>query len=125
MNAPARFVALVGAILGFSAVILAALGSHVVDMQNQAELQRIWQTASIIHLFQAAALLGLAALLARMESRPLQWGSWLVIAGTLVFCGSLYLRVITAGSVTGTAPAGGLLMMAGWLLVALAFLKKS
>ncbi len=122
MNTSARAVAFAGAILCLTAVILAALGSHLIDMKG---LQGIWQTASILHLFNAAALLGLAALLANLESRPLQWGAWSIATGTVVFCGSIYLHVITGLTIPAVAPAGGLLMMAGWSLAALAFLRKS
>ena len=122
MNASARVVALAGTILSLSAVILAAMGSHLFDMNG---LQGIWQTASNIHLFNSAALLGLAALLAKLESHSLKWGAWLIVLGTVVFCGSIYLHVITGRTVSGVTPSGGLLMMVGWLLAIFAFLRKS
>lgn len=122
MTASACAVALAGAILALSAVILAAMGSHLFDMNG---LQGIWQTASNIHLFSSAALLGLAALLVKRESHSLKWGTWLIVLGTVVFCGSIYLHVITGHTVSGVTPSGGLLMMVGWLLVIFAFLRKS
>ena len=100
---------------------MAAMGSHLFDMNG---MQGIWQIASNIHLFNAAALLGLAALLARLESQLLKWGAWLIVVGTLIFCGSIYLHVITGHVVPSVTPTGGLLMMSGWLLAALAFLRK-
>ena len=122
MSTSARAIALAGALLALSAVILAAMGSHLVDMNG---LQDIWRTASNIHLFSAAALMGLAALLTRLESTPLKWGAWLIVLGTIIFCGSIYLHVITGHTLPAVTPSGGLLMMAGWLLTALAFLRKS
>lgn len=122
MSTSARAIALAGALLALSAVILAAMGSHLVDMNG---LQDIWRTASNIHLFSAAALMGLAALLTRLESTPLKWGAWLIVLGTIIFCGSIYLHVITGRTLPAVAPSGGLLMMTGWLLTALAFLRKS
>ena len=122
MNGTARMVALCGALLAFSAVLLAAMGSHLFDMNG---MQQSWQIASNIHLFNAAGLMGLAALLAGLQSTPLKWGAWLIIAGTLIFCGSIYLHVITGRTMSSVTPAGGMLMMAGWLLVALSFLRKS
>jgi uncharacterized membrane protein YgdD (TMEM256/DUF423 family) len=117
----ARAIAFAGAVLSLSAVILAALGSHLVDMQG---LQGVWQTASIVHLFNAAALLGLAALISNLESQFLQWGSWLIVLGTVVFCGSIYVHVITGSTLPGVTPSGGMLMMAGWFLAALALFRK-
>jgi len=122
MNSSARHVALAGAMLALSAVILAAMGSHLFDMNG---LQDLWRTASNIHLFSAAGLMGLAALLSRLESQPLKWGSWLIVLGTVVFCGSIYLHVIAGKTLPAVTPAGGLLMMAGWLLSTLALLRKS
>ena len=121
MNGAARAVALAAALLALSAVILAAMGSHLFDMKG---MQGIWSTASKIHLFNAAALTGLAALLASMPTRPLQWATWLIVLGTVVFSGSIYLHVITGYTIPRLTPSGGLLMMAGWLLAALAFLRK-
>jgi uncharacterized membrane protein YgdD (TMEM256/DUF423 family) len=122
MNTSARFVALAAALLSLAAVVLAALGSHLIDMKG---LQGVWQTASIVHMFNAAALIGLAALLSRMESFSLKWGAWLIVLGTLVFSGSIYLHIITGQQILGITPAGGVLMMTGWCLAVLAFLRKS
>ena len=122
MNNSARAIAFSGALLALSAVILAAMGSHLFDMNG---LQGIWKTASNIHLFNSAALLGLAALLAIRESYLLKWGTWLIILGTVVFCGSIYLHVITGRTIPSVTPSGGLLMMGGWLLAAVAFLRKT
>lgn len=122
MRSPAHSIALSGALLALVAVVLAALGSHLFDLQG---LQGLWQTASNIHLFNAAALMGLAALLFYLKSGALKWGAWLIVLGTVVFCGSIYLHVITGHTLPGVTPSGGLLMMAGWLLTVMAFLGKS
>lgn len=122
MSSTARAVAFAAALLSLLAVILAAMGSHLFDMNG---MQGLWQIASNIHLFNAAALLGVAALLARHESPVLKWGAWLVVLGTLVFCGSIYLHVITGHTVPSVTPSGGLLMMAGWALVALSFIRRA
>ena len=122
MNGSARTVAFVAALLSLSAVILAAMGSHLIDMKG---MESLWQTASVIHLFSAAALVGLAALLAGLDSRLLKWAAWLVIFGTVVFCGSIYFHVISGSKIPVVTPVGGFMMMVGWLLAALSFLRKS
>ncbi len=124
MSNAVRGIAAAAALLGFSAVVMAALGSHAIDMQGQARLVDIWQKASTLHLFNAAALLGMAALLNTTTSALLKWAAWLLLAGTLLFCGSLYLHVIIGSQTAGWAPTGGMLMMAAWLLAALAFVRK-
>ena len=106
------------------AVVLAALGSHVIDMQGQPALRHIWQTASLINLFHSAALIGLAALAQHFQSRWLTWGAGSLIVGTLLFCGSLYLHVVVETATTALAPLGGLLLIVGWLLVTLGLLRS-
>jgi uncharacterized membrane protein YgdD (TMEM256/DUF423 family) len=122
MNTSTRAVALAGALLSLSAVILAAMGGHLIDMKG---LQSIWETASVIHMFNAVALIALAALLAHMNSRLLIWGAWVIVLGTVAFCGSIYFHVVSGQLIPNVAPAGGMLMMAGWFLVVLAFLRRS
>jgi uncharacterized membrane protein YgdD (TMEM256/DUF423 family) len=122
MNNSARAVALAGALLALVAVILAAMGSHLFAMNG---LESSWQTALNIHLFSAAASLGLAALLASRNSRLLRWAAWMVILGTVVFSGNIYMHVISGYTLPRVTPAGGMLMMAGWLLSVFALLRKS
>jgi uncharacterized membrane protein YgdD (TMEM256/DUF423 family) len=122
VSASARHLGLASALLALSGLILAAMGSHLFDLHG---MQDLWRTASNIHLFNAAGLMGLAALLSRLESRPLKWGAWLIALGTVVFSGSIYLHVVTGQTFSNVTPAGGLLMMAGWLLSAVAFLRQS
>ncbi len=56
-----RGIALSAALSGLLAVILAAVGSHVLP-QDGAEAQKLWATALQIHMFHTVALLGIAAL---------------------------------------------------------------
>ncbi|MBT8071604.1 MAG: DUF423 domain-containing protein [Xanthomonadales bacterium] len=122
MNNCARAVALAAALLSLLAVIFAAMGSHLFAMNG---LESIWQTALNIHLFNAAASLGLAALLASHNSRMLRWAAWMVILGTVVFSGNIYMHVISGYTLPRVTPAGGMLMMAGWLLSVIALLRKT
>jgi uncharacterized membrane protein YgdD (TMEM256/DUF423 family) len=122
VNSAARGIALAAALLSLSVVVLAALGSHSIDMRG---LQSSWQSAISIHMFTAAALIGLAALLANTESRFLRWGAWFIVLGSVVFCGSIYLHIIADVVQAGVAPIGGLLMMAGWALVVIAMTRKT
>src|SRR3546814_9622627 len=66
--------------------------------------------------------LGLAALvgsLAPAAARRAGIAAALFLAGTLLFCGSLYLKALDLADITDPlAPAGGFLLMAGWLALA-------
>lgn len=110
-----RGLALAAALLGMCAVLFGAIGSHAIDLSEVLARQR-WDIALQIHYFQAAALLALAALCASGATRgKLRWPGWLQVLGTLVFCGSLYLRAAgIAGLPEFVTPAGGLVLILGW-----------
>jgi uncharacterized membrane protein YgdD (TMEM256/DUF423 family) len=105
----AAIVSLAG-VLGLAGVALAAAASHGTD-------PRLLGGASAMCLAHAPALLALGALGAR-----LRLGHAAAIAmglGTMVFSGDLVLRHLAGtGLFPMSAPAGGMLMMLGWALVA-------
>jgi uncharacterized membrane protein YgdD (TMEM256/DUF423 family) len=73
-----------------------------------------WNTATHYHLVHAGVLLALAM------GGFSRWGYRLISAGVLVFSGSLYVLAITGVKWLGAiTPFGGVLMIAGWALVAL------
>ena len=76
-------------------------------------------------MFHAASMLAIAALAAFTSSRGITFGWILMALGTLAFSGSLYFRA--AGILllpNGVAPAGGMLLMAAWLCIVVALLRK-
>lgn len=121
MNEASRWIAFIAAVLALLVVVLGALGSHAIDMGG---LDGAWNAAIRMHLFNAAGLLGLAALNVHHRSVLLVWGAWVIVFGTLLFAGSIYLHVMTGYQITNMAPVGGTLMMLGWLLAALALVWK-
>ena len=120
-----RGIALIAALSGLSAVILAAVGSHIL-LQSGAEAQKLWATALQIHMFHTAALLGIAALIRPGSPRLMPWSGVLMMLGVLLFSGSLYLRAGGFSAVPGlVTPLGGLLLMAGWLVLIMTLIRKS
>ena len=106
----------VGAGLRALAVAAGAFGAHgLADRVSPADLA-IWRTAAQYHMIHALAL---AALGASGRAEQLQPAGWLLLAGTLVCSGSLYLLVLSQqrwlGAVT---PLGGLAFIAGWIVIA-------
>ena len=52
------------------------------------------------------------------------WVCWLLAAGVVLFCGSLYLLALTGLRALGAVtPLGGLSFIAAWLLLAVALLR--
>lgn len=118
-------------LLGFSAIALGAYGDHGLRGSVDAETMRSFETAIRYQLFHALALLaigiGIAAGTAPASTlKRLTWTGWVMLAGTLVFCGSIYLKIIFGvDSATKLAPLGGMTLMAGWLMLVFAGIKKS
>ena len=54
-------------------------------------------------------------------STALKWSGWLMLAGIVLFSGSLYVLALTgARSLGAVTPFGGAAFIAGWVLLALA-----
>ena len=120
-----RGIALSAALSGLLAVILAAVGSHILP-QDGAEAQKLWATALQIHMFHTVALLGIAALIQPGSPRLMPWSGSLMTLGLVFFSGSLYLRASGFVPVPGLlAPLGGLLLMAAWLILIVTLIRKS
>lgn len=110
-------VALVGAGLnGLMAVIAGALGAHALQLGGSALAERLMSTGSTYQLAHAAALVGIAAMARNATSGALGIAALCFAFGAFLFGGSLYLAALLAPSRIGVlAPAGGLLMILGWL----------
>jgi uncharacterized membrane protein YgdD (TMEM256/DUF423 family) len=120
-----RGIALLAALSGLLAVILAAAGSHSLSEEG-AGVQKLWATALQMHMFHTIALLGIAALIQPGSHRLMPWSGIVMMLGVLLFSGSLYLRASGFIAVPGlVTPIGGLLLMAGWLVLVLTLISKS
>ena len=110
----------IAAITGFIAVALGAFGAHgLQDLLEKNGRMETWKTAVLYHLTHAAVMLVISTL------RPLRSVAWsLLLAGIVIFSGTLYVLALTnvkwLGAIT---PIGGVCLLAGWL--ALAFGKAN
>ncbi|MCH7529377.1 MAG: DUF423 domain-containing protein [Candidatus Marinimicrobia bacterium] len=118
----------VGALFAFLGVALGAFGAHALRTRITPRDLEIFDVAVRYQLTHALALLitGLILWWRGLDvSRLLVITPWLFTAGIILFSGSLYVLVLTGkrwlGAVT---PLGGVLFLAGWLLLALALWQK-
>lgn len=120
------FPLLAAGVLGLTGVGLGAMGAHALRASlTERGMFQAWETASRYHLFHAVALLGLAAWVrhggAEPGARTLFWAARCWCGGVLLFSGSLYWLALGGPRWLGpVTPLGGVALMAGWLLVALA-----
>jgi len=104
--------------LGFLGVALGAFGAHGLRERLAPGMLDVYKTGVLYHLLHAVALLALA-LGAERVARPRAVATlWAV--GVVIFSGSLYALAITGvGALGAVTPIGGLLLMAGWVTLAL------
>jgi len=114
-----RWFAVLGALSAFIAVAGGAFGAHALKASLRPELLAILETAARYQMFHALALLAVAWACTRWPGRATLASGWCFVAGTLIFCGSLYALALTGVRALGAiTPLGGVLFLAGWLLLA-------
>lgn len=108
----------IGALFGLAAVLLGAFGAHgLADQVTPARLA-VWDTAAEYLGWHGTTLLALGAL--ARGGRLLRVAGWCLVAGAMVFSGSLFLLVLTDTPALGAiTPIGGVTLAAGWALAAL------
>ncbi|KGO87914.1 DUF423 domain-containing protein [Flavobacterium suncheonense] len=113
-----------GALYGGLAVIFGAFGAHALKKRMSEDLLKSFETGVKYQMYHALALL-LAGLLLPFENTMQNAVGWCFIIGIFLFSFSIYGLCITTmngnkwrflGPVT---PLGGLLLVAGWLLLML------
>lgn len=81
-----------------------------------------WETAAHYHQLHALALIVIGGLTA---ARGKEWAARLILAGIVVFSGSLYLYVLTSAKAFAIiTPLGGVAMIAGWIALAITYSRK-
>jgi uncharacterized membrane protein YgdD (TMEM256/DUF423 family) len=101
------------------ATIAGAVGSHALSFTD-AQALRSFETAVHFQFFHglgviAIALVGLAGRAGKLRAAA----AWLMIAGTVLFCGSIYARALgLSPGIVAAAPYGGVAFMVGWLAFA-------
>ena len=125
MLAGARTFLAAGAIAAFLAVALGAFGAHALKSRLAPEMLAVWHTGIEYHVFHALGLLAVGIVAIHLpDSTLLRWSGWLMLAGIVLFSGSLYILALSGerwiGAVT---PVGGLAFLTAWVLFLAAVLK--
>ncbi len=113
----ARSCLIIAALALAAAVALGAFGAHALKGRLAVESLAVYQTAVQYHFWHALGLLGVALLMRQSPGdKPLTWIAWLLIAGLLLFSGSLYLLALSGVAWLGAlTPLGGAAFIAAWL----------
>lgn len=125
MPRTARLFLILGCIAALLAVVLGAFGAHGLKARLTPELMAAYRTGVEYQFYHALGmiLIGLAAF-HLPESAQLRRAGWTMLAGIVLFCGSLYLLSLTGlGWLGAITPAGGVAFIAAWALFAAAAVK--
>ncbi|MFC0445680.1 DUF423 domain-containing protein [Pseudidiomarina halophila] len=121
-----KLFAMLGAINMALGVILGAFGAHSLKGKLSPEMLAVFQTGVQYQIYHALGLLLVAALLLPYpQATGLRTGGWLLLAGIILFSGSLYLLALTGAKFFGpVTPIGGVCFIIGWIWIFWAMLKE-
>jgi len=118
----ARIIMTLGAMAAFLGVALGAFGAHALRARLSEQLRGTWETAVQYHLVHALGLLVVGLTLLHTGPTPLlRWSAGFMLAGMVLFSGSLYILCLSGvrwlGAIT---PLGGTALLIAWVLFAVA-----
>ena len=120
MPQTAKLFLVLGSIAALAAVLIGAFGAHALKDRIAPELMPAYKTGVEYHFYHALGLVAVGLVLLHFpESRPLAWSGWTMLAGIVLFSGSLYVLSLTGvrwlGAIT---PLGGVAFLVAWALLA-------
>lgn len=116
----------IAGVLGVIAVILGAFGAHALKTRLTPEALESFETAVRYQFFHVLLLL-FVNMFTQFTNKEKNRISYFLIAGILLFSGSIYLihlANVPAKTIWFITPLGGILLIVGWSLLTYSFLKK-
>ncbi len=125
MTISAKLFLTAGGLAALAAVALGAFGAHALKSRVSAEMLAVWHTGVEYHAYHALGLLAVGLVAGQLpESMLLKWSGWLMLAGIVLFSGSLYALALSGERWLGAiTPIGGTAFLAAWGLFVIAVLK--
>jgi uncharacterized membrane protein YgdD (TMEM256/DUF423 family) len=122
---------ILGTLLAGLGVILGAFGAHGLKQILPPDSVASYQTGVQYQMYHAFALLAVGILYTRFPGSLLNWSGIMFVAGIVLFSGSLYLlaslKAMNKVGVSGIGiitPIGGMLFIAGWILLLISIIKS-
>ncbi len=117
-----------GSILLALAVILGAFGAHGLRDRLDAYSMSVYEKAVFYHFIHGLGLLIVSFLpkTGTFSEFATNWVCGLLLAGIVIFSGSLYALAISGNRMLGAiTPIGGVLFIAAWLVLAWFLLPRT
>ena len=106
------------------AVLFGAFGAHALKTELSSEMMQVYKTGVEYQFYHALGLLLIGLIGFQINSKWLRWSGFLIVAGIILFSGSLYALSISGIKIFGAiTPIGGLSFVAGWACLAAAIWK--
>ncbi len=108
-------------------VMIGAFGAHGLQGKLDAYSMDIYQRAVLYHFVHALGILIVAALAAAgaVSRRAADWVCGLLLAGVVLFSGSLYTLAISGDRMLGAiTPFGGVSFIAAWVVLAISAARQ-
>ncbi len=121
----ARSIIAAGAVFMALAVVFGAFGAHIVQDMLTPDRFEVYKTGVEYHFYHSLGLLLLGVIMMKMPgNRWLVWSGYSLMAGILIFSGSLYVLTLTdTGWLGAVTPLGGVAFILGWIFLAVGVLK--
>jgi uncharacterized membrane protein YgdD (TMEM256/DUF423 family) len=124
MSALAKTLLVTAGVLLALATVLGAVGTHALRARLTPEQLAVFETAVRYHFYNALGLLAMGAVALSASPPLLRWAAGLIIAGIVLFSGALYAASLGAPRFIHVLPPfGGLALIAGWILFAIAIYR--
>jgi uncharacterized membrane protein YgdD (TMEM256/DUF423 family) len=115
-----------GALSAFLSVAAGAFGAHALRTRLTPEMLVVFETGARYQMYHSLGLILLGLLAQQRPSSLLDAAGWALTAGIVLFSGSLYALALSGLRVLGAiTPLGGLGLLVGWALFALAAWRQT
>lgn len=121
-----NFILLIGSLLGLTSVGMGAYVDHV--LSHAVDIKTLSMIKTALHYQQLYAVIITAIGLSHRvvhDSLCLRLSAWIFIAGSIIFCFSIYLSALMGmAALLKLTPVGGIFLMTGWVVLACASFNK-
>jgi uncharacterized membrane protein YgdD (TMEM256/DUF423 family) len=120
-----KIILITASALGAISVMVGAFGAHALRETLQLTGKtETFETAVKYQFYHTLALFLIGIMMYRIDSKLLEYAAYSMVAGILIFSGSLYILSVSGitkwGAVT---PVGGMFFIVGWILLLIAIIK--
>ncbi|HYH95083.1 DUF423 domain-containing protein [Hyalangium sp.] len=115
-----------GAANAFLSVAAGAFGAHALKARLPQDLLTIFETGARYHMYHSLGLIAIGLVAQTRPSPLLSTAGGAMLAGIVLFSGSLYVLALTGIRALGAiTPIGGLGFLVGWALLAIAVWRSA